>query len=660
MSGESNVSDIPSEWRRELRQSSAVDVVPNPQISQVLIVERPRHLSLYSESTAIQFGARVHAVDSGATFDFPVSIGELIGSPVWSPDGSALAFLEGASKEPGIMIVGGWPAQMLVHSAFGLGLPNGWNVEPTLFWRRNGTAILFVASSGNGLRQLREVDLRTGATRVHCAVREVVGVLESLQGDALIVEVTAIRSGRVVRGRLLVQPQDDPALNQPLKRHTVVCDSTPTRIVWSDSQSRRTLWSSRTDRVGSAEAVWRSHHDILGVLPVEGRPAVVVTTQAKDNCVSATLVRFEDTRACVVGSPHQAVRGVLAVAGGRVLSWADSCEDEVFVVEGNGEALAAWSFSAAAPKRRWRLDLEAGETVRAVSATGRVLSHHCSHDASPSFRVRSPLSSTAPVVVHRRRVISPVATMSDIVDAGGNLFGLVWSLADGRATVNDNGGVIIWVSADSEDRVLRPRPRSLNMAITGGSPLWFLRRGYLVVTDVVVPIVRRELGGPFGVQVAVALQKVVTRLGASRTVEPSKIVLGGDSFGACAVAAALTQTDEFAAAILRSGCYNRTLAPFGMPLSRGSYWEVPDEYRDASPFELANRISTPSLLIHGEADPGPATLPLQSQAFHEALRAHGTQSRLVLLPGQKHETTGLEATERVVAEMLAWGDRWTS
>jgi dipeptidyl aminopeptidase/acylaminoacyl peptidase len=72
----------------------------------------------------------------------------------------------------------------------------------------------------------------------------------------------------------------------------------------------------------------------------------------------------------------------------------------------------------------------------------------------------------------------------------------------------------------------------------------------------------------------------------------------------------------------------------------------------------ADKIKSPLLLIHGEADVNPGTIPLQSERLFEAIRGNGGTVRLVMLPFESHGYTAMESTEHVLYEMLAWFDRY--
>jgi dipeptidyl aminopeptidase/acylaminoacyl peptidase len=69
--------------------------------------------------------------------------------------------------------------------------------------------------------------------------------------------------------------------------------------------------------------------------------------------------------------------------------------------------------------------------------------------------------------------------------------------------------------------------------------------------------------------------------------------------------------DLFCCGIGRSGAYNRTLTPFGFQSEERTLWEARETYIEMSPFMLADRITKPLLLIHGEDDNNSGTLTIQ-------------------------------------------------
>lgn len=190
-----------------------------------------------------------------------------------------------------------------------------------------------------------------------------------------------------------------------------------------------------------------------------------------------------------------------------------------------------------------------------------------------------------------------------------------------------------------------------------GSPIYWTMRGYVVLDDAAFPIVgegdeqpndsfRKQLVGN-----AKAAIDAVDKLG---YIDRNKVAVGGHSYGAFMVANLLSHSDLFAAGIARSGAYNRTLTPFGFQAEERSYWDSPETYYNMSPFMHADKMKTPLLLIHGEADNNSGTYPLQSKRYFNALKGLGAPARLVMLPKESH---GYRAKESIL-HMLWEQDQW--
>jgi dipeptidyl aminopeptidase/acylaminoacyl peptidase len=120
----------------------------------------------------------------------------------------------------------------------------------------------------------------------------------------------------------------------------------------------------------------------------------------------------------------------------------------------------------------------------------------------------------------------------------------------------------------------------------------------------------------------------------------------------------LSHSRLFRAGFAESGAYNRTLTPFGFQSERRSFWEVPDLYAKMSPFWYANQVKDPILLMHGEADDNTGTYPINSERLFAALKGFGATVRLVMLPNEAHGYAARETLLHVLAERLAWFDRY--
>jgi dipeptidyl aminopeptidase/acylaminoacyl peptidase len=77
-----------------------------------------------------------------------------------------------------------------------------------------------------------------------------------------------------------------------------------------------------------------------------------------------------------------------------------------------------------------------------------------------------------------------------------------------------------------------------------------------------------------------------------------------------------------------------------------------------SPFNYADDIDVPLLLIHGEDDNNPGTFPMQSERMYQALQGLGTPSRLVMLPYESHFYRARESLMHMLWEQDQWLNRY--
>ena len=190
-----------------------------------------------------------------------------------------------------------------------------------------------------------------------------------------------------------------------------------------------------------------------------------------------------------------------------------------------------------------------------------------------------------------------------------------------------------------------------------GSPIYWLTRGYAILDDVSFPIIGvgdKEPNDQFRNQLVNNARAAINKIDSMGYIDKSRVAVGGHSYGAFMVANLLSHSDLFAAGIARSGAYNRTLTPFGFQSEERNYWEAPSIYYQMSPFMHADKVKSPILLIHGEADNNSGTYPLQSERYFNALKGLGAKARLVMLPKESH---GYRAKESIL-HLLWEQDQW--
>ncbi|MBJ6116813.1 S9 family peptidase [Pontibacter sp. BT310] len=193
--------------------------------------------------------------------------------------------------------------------------------------------------------------------------------------------------------------------------------------------------------------------------------------------------------------------------------------------------------------------------------------------------------------------------------------------------------------------------------ISSGSPLFWVTQGYAVLDRTDIPIVGEGNAQPndtYNEQLVASAKAAIDKVVSMGVVDPKRVAVGGHSYGAFMTANLLAHSNLFAAGIARSGAYNRTLTPFGFQQEERSYWEAPEVYHRMSPFSFADKVKTPILLIHGEADNNSGTFPIQSERFYNALKGHGATTRLVFLPHESHGYAAKESILHMLWEMDTW------
>ena len=194
-----------------------------------------------------------------------------------------------------------------------------------------------------------------------------------------------------------------------------------------------------------------------------------------------------------------------------------------------------------------------------------------------------------------------------------------------------------------------------------GSPLYWVTRGYAVLDDAAFPIVGegdKQPNDTFRKQLVTNAKAAIDAVDSLGYIDPDRVAVGGHSYGAFMTANLLSHSDLFAAGIARSGAYNRTLTPFGFQSEERNYWEAPEVYYNMSPFMHADKMKTPLLLIHGEADNNSGTYPMQSERYFNALKGLGATARLVMLPKESHGYSAKESVLHVLWEQDQWLEKY--
>ncbi len=194
-----------------------------------------------------------------------------------------------------------------------------------------------------------------------------------------------------------------------------------------------------------------------------------------------------------------------------------------------------------------------------------------------------------------------------------------------------------------------------------GSFVFFALKGYAVLDNTEFPIVGEGDKYPndnFVEQLEWNAKAAIDKIASMGIGDSTRVAVAGHSYGAFMTANLLAHTNLFKAGIARSGAYNRTLTPFGFQNEERTYWQAPQVYYRMSPFSYADKIKTPLLLIHGEADNNPGTFPIQSERLYNAIKGHGGIVRYVQLPFESHGYAAKENILHLLWEEYQWLEKY--
>ncbi len=198
--------------------------------------------------------------------------------------------------------------------------------------------------------------------------------------------------------------------------------------------------------------------------------------------------------------------------------------------------------------------------------------------------------------------------------------------------------------------------------ISWASPIFYVTQGYAILDNAEMPIVAsgpdKKPNDNFVAQLQMNAEAAINTLAAMGVGDKNRVAVGGHSYGAFMTANLLAHTSLFKAGIARSGAYNRTLTPFGFQNEDRTYWQAPQLYNEMSPFMYADKIKTPILLIHGEADDNTGTFPINSERLFAAIKGNGGTVRFVFLPYEAHSYRGKENLLHMLWEQNQWLEKY--
>ena len=197
--------------------------------------------------------------------------------------------------------------------------------------------------------------------------------------------------------------------------------------------------------------------------------------------------------------------------------------------------------------------------------------------------------------------------------------------------------------------------------LSWGSPVFWVTQGYAVLANASIPIVgegSKEPNDTYTEQLVSSAKAAIDEGARLGVVDPARVGVMGHSYGAFMTANLLSHSNLFRAGIARSGAYNRTLTPYGFQGEERTFWQAPEVYNAMSPFNYADKMKTPLLLIHGEADNNSGTFPIQTERYFSALKGQGATARYVVLPAESHGYAARENLLHMLWEMDSWLNKY--
>ncbi|HEV2194319.1 MAG TPA: S9 family peptidase [Candidatus Acidoferrum sp.] len=140
--------------------------------------------------------------------------------------------------------------------------------------------------------------------------------------------------------------------------------------------------------------------------------------------------------------------------------------------------------------------------------------------------------------------------------------------------------------------------------------------------------------------------------------DPTKLAVGGWSYGGISTDFIIAQTNRFKAAISGAGAalfvsfYGHDHYQRDYEAELGHPWETKAVWERVSPFYRVNNITTPTLFMGGEID---SNVPiLGGEQMYQALKRLGRTTELVVYPGEYHEFKTPSHIKDRLERYLAW------
>ena len=145
--------------------------------------------------------------------------------------------------------------------------------------------------------------------------------------------------------------------------------------------------------------------------------------------------------------------------------------------------------------------------------------------------------------------------------------------------------------------------------------------------------------------------------------DPDRLAVMGWSYGGYMTSWTITQTQRFKAAAVGAGVTNlwsftgtADIPGFLPDYFGGEPWQQFESFRKHSPISFVKNVSTPTLVLHGEADE--RVPPGQGYEYYHALKSRGVTSKMVVYPRQPHGFQEPKFILDVMQRHLDWMEKY--
>ena len=158
-------------------------------------------------------------------------------------------------------------------------------------------------------------------------------------------------------------------------------------------------------------------------------------------------------------------------------------------------------------------------------------------------------------------------------------------------------------------------------------------------------------------------QSGVDMLIAKGIVDANRMAVLGWSYGGYMTSWTIGQTTRFKAAAVGAGVTDLTsftgttdIADFVPDYFNGDFWKQSEAYRKHSPITYVANVTTPTLVLHGEAD---ERVPIsQGLEYYHALQRRGVKTQMVTYPRQPHGPHEPKFVLDIMQRHVEWVDTY--